>query len=524
VLLVLAGCSAYAPSWSAVHADGANSDYSPVAGPGNVTLAWQRGFDGSINLGPTVDPSGRVYVTENSAGCNLHVLDGDTGEMIWCADEVDNFAVASSALLDREGRSFLADSRAMHAFDRDGHELWTTPIEGVPLSAQLTPTGRVIFVTHIGIVYVLDRDTGAPMLPPLELIPGATWEPADGMLACLRGTAACPSANTLAVDQRTGDFYFTFWDQGAPAAGVRAMHYSEEPEPVISEKWTNDSLPGGSASSPDLSPDGSRLYVNDNVDRLYALDTATGAAIWDFRIGAAPGGSPSTSPEGLVMSGGPVMAVRDAGDHGVEVWREPLVNRGIPTQAKGGKAYPTVSVGGRENDLLVLDTATGAELDREHLPGVTFFSVGTTIGPRGTVLVPTFNGKLFAFRPTTEPNTASATYAVALGGGSVVPAVATGASGSAVVTVNGERAKVCVTVTTAGLASPVTAAHLHRGIAGTNGPSVLDLKPPVDGRSKTCAKNVDRPLVEILLTNPTSYHVDVHTTQRPAGELRGQLS
>jgi outer membrane protein assembly factor BamB len=396
---------AYAPGWSAVHADAANTDYSPVPGAPRLRLAWERRLPGGINLGPTIDPSGRVYVTHNAnaPGCHLHVLDGATGEEIWCSAEVDRFAVASSPLLDRDGRVFIADSEAMHAFDRSGNLLWETPIVGVPLSAQLTPEGRVIFITHIGRVYVLRRETGDPILPPLELIPGATWTPADGMNACLIGTPGCPSANTLAIDAG-GRFFFTFWAPGAPQAGVRAMRITEDPVPAIVPLWSNDALAGGSASSPDLSADGTRLYVNDNVDSVHALDTATGEEIWRFPIGFAPGGSPSLSPEGVLMPSGSrdgvVMALLDEGPAARLLWRrDDFLNRGVPTQAAGKIAYATVSAGGLLNDLVVMDTATGAELDRERLPGTTAFTVGTTVGPDGTVYVPTFLGQLFAFRP-----------------------------------------------------------------------------------------------------------------------------
>jgi outer membrane protein assembly factor BamB len=161
---------------------------------------------------------------------------------------------------------------------------------------------------------------------------------------------------------------------------------------------------GGSASSPDLSADGTRVYVNDNVDSVHALAAATGEEIWTFAIGFAPGGSPSLSPEGLLMPSGSaqgvVMALRDEGPSAALVWsRDDLVNRGIPTQAAGGRAYATVNAGGFRNDLVVLDSATGVELDREPLPGTTVFSVGTTIGPDGTVYVPSFLGELFAFGP-----------------------------------------------------------------------------------------------------------------------------
>ena len=39
--------SAYAPGWSAVHADSSNTDYSPLEGAADVTLAWHRDFEGS---------------------------------------------------------------------------------------------------------------------------------------------------------------------------------------------------------------------------------------------------------------------------------------------------------------------------------------------------------------------------------------------------------------------------------------------------------------------------------------------
>jgi outer membrane protein assembly factor BamB len=410
--------SAYASGWSAVHADSANTDYSPVEGAADVTLAWQRDFEGSvhlgplewtINLGPTIDPDGRVYVTSTVEGCHLQALDGATGETLWCSTEVDQFAVSSSTLLDRDGRLFVADGEAMHAFDADGDVLWETPIVGVPLSAQFTPEGRLIFVTHVGVIYVLDRGSGEPVLPAVELVPGATWDPATGMAACARGTEDCPAANTLGVDSDTGRFFFTFWAPGAAQAGIRAMRYTEDPEPAITPLWTNDSLPGGSASSPDLSPDGSRIYVNDNVDSVHALDAATGEEIWSFPIGYASGGSPSTSPDGLIMPAGggqsPLLAIQDAGDEGELAWRnDAMMNRGIPTQTAGGTGglvYATIDRGQRRNDLVVLEAATGDELDREQIPGTSVFSVGTTIGPDGTIYVPTIVGGLAAYRPST---------------------------------------------------------------------------------------------------------------------------
>lgn len=404
--------SAYAPSWSAVHADAANSDHSPVEPPADVALRWSLDIEGSItigplpwtiNLGPTSDPDGNLYVTSTETGCHLQALEGDTGDRRWCAEDLDLLTVVSSPLIDRDGNLYVADGAGMHALTPDGDRRWQAPLRGVPLSAQFTPDGHLVFVTHVGTIYVLDRATGASLIEPIDLAPELSWRPEQGMFACARGTEDCPSANTIAVDQESGVVYFTFWAPGATQAGVRAMQYRGGDDPSITPLWSNDGLPGGSASSPAISSDGTRVYVTDNVDSLHALDAVTGEVIWSYAIGHAAGGSPSVSPDGLVIPAGgadsPLVAVRDEGDRGELAWRhDDLLSRGISTQTAGDRVYATIDTGDRRCDLVVLDSRDGAVLDREPLPRTCVFSVGTTVGPDGTVYVPTVIGGLYAFR------------------------------------------------------------------------------------------------------------------------------
>lgn len=406
---------AYGEGWSAVHADAANSDRAAGRGADALELAWSLDLDGdvdvgalewTINLGPTSDADGGLYLTSTVGGCHLRRLDAGTGATTWCAEELGLSTVVSSPLLDREGRLFVADGEAMHALAADGSELWSTPIVGVPLSAQFTPAGRVVFVTHVGVVHVLDRATGRPVAEPLDLVPDPTWDPAQGLWECARGTEGCPSANTPAVDLATGRLFFTWWEPGAPAAGVRAMEIDESGGgAVVTPLWSNDQLPGGSASSPTLSPDGSRVYVTDNEGSVHALDAATGASVWTFPIGVAAGGSLSVSSDGLLVpAGGSLLAIRDDGSTGTLAWRhDDVVVRGIVTQAGGDRAYATVRREAWQNDLVVVDTATGEIIDREPLPGATVFSVGITVGPDGTVFVPMITGQLFAFVPGQVP-------------------------------------------------------------------------------------------------------------------------
>lgn len=396
----------YKNNWWTAHADSRNSDYSPVQGGKQLSLLWQRKFNGTINLGPTTNSKGQVYVTTSAPGCHLFALDARTGEQLWCTDKVNKYAVASSALIDEENRIFIADDKAMHAFDENGKLLWQSPIRGFPLSAQFTHTGKLLFITHIGNVYVMEKNTGIALINGQALSAQTLPDTAFNPLACMQGTEACPCANTLAYNDINGSFYFTYWEPGTAGAALWAMQYNESNGGAsVTKLWENNSLPGGSASSPDLSANGSRLYVNDNAGNLYAIAAADGSVIWKYALRYNTGGSQSTSPDGYIMpagaKGASLMCLKDEGDTARLVWQDSLQqNRGVATQAAGHVAYVTVAspTGRFYNNLLVTDVLTGKVLDKETLPGKTFFTVGTTVGPDGTVYVPSFNGYLYAFR------------------------------------------------------------------------------------------------------------------------------
>jgi hypothetical protein len=70
---------------------------------------------------------------------------------------------------------------------------------------------------------------------------------------------------------------------------------------------------------------------------------------------------------------------------------------------------------------------------------------------------------------------------------------------------------------------PATAAHIHRGAAGTAGPPVLTLTTPdAAGRSQGCA-TVDQHLARELAMRGYEFYVNVHTAAHPQGAIRGQL-
>jgi hypothetical protein len=102
-----------------------------------------------------------------------------------------------------------------------------------------------------------------------------------------------------------------------------------------------------------------------------------------------------------------------------------------------------------------------------------------------------------------------------------VPPTASNGSGTALVTLNQGQGEVCWDISVNDLTTPVILAHIHHGVAGTNGPVVVDFMEPVNGLNG-CVQ-ADAALIKEIRQNPADFYVNVHTTMFPAGEIRGQL-
>ncbi|MGH2538868.1 MAG: CHRD domain-containing protein [Candidatus Promineifilaceae bacterium] len=97
-------------------------------------------------------------------------------------------------------------------------------------------------------------------------------------------------------------------------------------------------------------------------------------------------------------------------------------------------------------------------------------------------------------------------------------------SGTAAISLNQGQGEVCFTIQVADITLPAAAAHIHVGPAGVAGPVVVTLSPPdADGFSSGCVSDVDAELIKAIRQNPEQYYVNVHTSDFPAGAVRGQL-
>lgn len=126
-------------------------------------------------------------------------------------------------------------------------------------------------------------------------------------------------------------------------------------------------------------------------------------------------------------------------------------------------------------------------------------------------------------------------FTTTLSGSNEVPARSTGANGFSQVIIDGDRVHYAVEVDDI---TNVFAAHIHTGASGTNGPvrvtffnvpqtsplSVSDKTVLAEG-TFTAANVSGISFADLLaaIRNGTAY-VNVHTTQFPGGEIRGQLS
>lgn len=120
-----------------------------------------------------------------------------------------------------------------------------------------------------------------------------------------------------------------------------------------------------------------------------------------------------------------------------------------------------------------------------------------------------------------------------LSGSQEVPPVNTSGNGQGTVVVSKDRQYVDYNFVVSDLSAPATVAHFHRGVKGQAGPIVKDLNLEVDEndenryilRGRWSRRDATQPLTNELINDLVAgrLYANVHTTQYPNGEVRGQV-
>jgi hypothetical protein len=105
-----------------------------------------------------------------------------------------------------------------------------------------------------------------------------------------------------------------------------------------------------------------------------------------------------------------------------------------------------------------------------------------------------------------------------LSGSNEVPAVTTSANGEGMITV-GDDGSVSGSVSTKGVQG--TAAHIHVGAAGENGPVIVPLTK--DGDTYKVPAGAKFSEEQMARFKAGELYVNVHSAANPNGEIRGQL-
>ena len=95
-------------------------------------------------------------------------------------------------------------------------------------------------------------------------------------------------------------------------------------------------------------------------------------------------------------------------------------------------------------------------------------------------------------------------------------------AGRAEISISDNFGQICYDLNDVKGIGPITAAHIHRGAPGVNGPVVFTLKRANEGGYKGCSDGAEW-TQDRIENNPGAFYVNVHTAEFPNGAIRGQL-
>lgn len=189
---------------------------------------------------------------------------------------------------------------------------------------------------------------------------------------------------------------------------------------------------------------------------------------------------------------------------GVSMLRDASIKIG----ALGTNGSALYSLVGSGSDTLELTDVVSAEQFNALLDGLMYIEISTTDFPNGSI-----RGQILPEEV--------AVVSFSLSGAQEVPAVASAASGDGYASYNTSTEALTLRVNTTG-ADDATAAHIHTGRVGNNGPVLVGLESGGTGIWEAPAgATLDADTFAVLASG--GHYVNVHTPANPSGEIRGQI-
>ncbi|MEO6130989.1 MAG: CHRD domain-containing protein [Saprospiraceae bacterium] len=172
----------------------------------------------------------------------------------------------------------------------------------------------------------------------------------------------------------------------------------------------------------------------------------------------------------------------------------------------GPVIFPLTFLGNRiQTEITGITSAQFAKF----VDGSYYINVHTASHPGGEI-----RGQIFSEQDVT--------FVANLEGSQENPAVTTDAKGLGAFHYTIGQTTLDVNVQLTGLSSTITGAHLHSGAVGVDGPVIIDLGDLIDGNR--IRGSVDLTALDLFALASGQAYINVHTTDNPGGEIRGQLN
>ena len=362
--------------WRMLHADAVNTDEVALALPAMLEPDWVA-EPLTLNItGPVFDAQGNLYFSPSFPDEKVILISVEpvAGARRFAIPGLGAGGGPPTILMDpaRPGREvvYVGTYERVVAVETDGTMVWDVP---TGLTANGT-IGNAVFglnyhpgadalvgLTADGHLFAHDRTTGAPLLPPHSL-PGSPAPPSSAtslpdalvqawiaeldplmdipptldprvLLDVILG-GSTEAANFFSVDPATGGMWVAAtapdWADGK-LDGVSELGALYRLELSGGPSWSirqtcHRYFNGGSASTPALRADGSRVYVADAAGLVFALDGSCGD-VWSYDVGDQVVGSIGVASDGgevYVATGFQIVKLTDLGATVVEEWRSDL--------------------------------------------------------------------------------------------------------------------------------------------------------------------------------------------------------
>lgn len=299
-----------------IHGNAQNSDIVDCETAPAFEEAWHALKGRGIPQPVTFSPDGEtIYATTTSAdddGCRVWALDAATGDTQWCQNYARDVA-GSSVEVDLNGNLYFTAARSVISLNADGSERWSTLLDEGSLRVDVvteafgvhfTPDGHVATITAGGVVFLLDRATGA-VLDSIDLPQAFGFVSLEALGAGLDIVSGLPQSvkddatQILGSTDRLQDVLETFLGAGGgfndntiaiapggnlysvgggpdPMRGslmqIKVQGTAAAPELVAGWHLVTD---GGSATSPSISSNGRFVHVSDGASATGLIDPSS---------------------------------------------------------------------------------------------------------------------------------------------------------------------------------------------------------------------------------------------------------